>query len=240
MMRDYKSWKQWIEPLIIAIVPASILLFSETWIKTSENISEKLNRIIVTLIAYAFTALLYYLLEMVFRRAKWFRKYRSIEGRWIEYIEASDKPIAICTLGFNKEGYFFNGVNFPEDNRGVIREFKSRFVANTDNSFYFITSAHQDYKAQKIEGCGKVYDISKQATGYYEAKGFFFDVSDFTPNELYVKYHKTRYIKLDEKFFKYSNSGLLCPSKIKKLTDKQVYDYVKAYVIQKNTLEKEN
>lgn len=191
-MKDYKTFRQYVEPMIIAIVPTAILYFTDDTWKSYEKLRE---RILVIVVAYILTALIVFAINKIFSRIPVFRKYRKYEGRWIQYIENSDKPIAICTLRFDKEGYHFDGVNFPK-NSGEVRQFKShRFVPNTENSFYYVTNAYEDYKPQKIEGFGKVYGITKQIAGFYEAKGYFFDVSGSSSTQAHVVIHETTLIK---------------------------------------------
>lgn len=217
-MKDFKTIQSIFSSLAIAFIPTIVTGFVElVFIKNNDSS----NKLVTTCISYFLSFIIIFFLLKNIEMIPFFRKYRRFEGIWIEVIKNSDRPISICKLKHDRDGYHFYGLNFCKEGTKPVKFTSTKFVADSDDSFYFITKSNQEFRP---EGFAKIYSVFKSEGGYYEGNGYYFDVTSAENSQ--VKYMEL--FKFDKSFC--SNELHLSPAiKIKKLTPKEIYNYVIEY-----------
>lgn len=217
-MKDFKTWQSIISSLAISFVPAFVIYFVEIIFKKNVSYS---SEFLSTSISYILSFVIIFLILKYIEIIPCFRKYRCFEGIWIQVIENSDRPISICKLKYDRDGYHFYGLNFCKEGTKPVKFTSTKFVADSDDSFYFITESNQKFRP---EGFAKIYSIFKSDGGYYEGNGYYFDVTSAENSN--VKYMQL--FKFNKNFCS-NELHLSLAIKINKLTPKEIYNYVIEY-----------
>lgn len=198
-MNSKKTFTELILPFLIAFVPTSISYIAFKYISTNNDIEKELLLVFdVYVISFILIFLIYHFHGRIFGRM-----YRKYEGMWMQYIPDFDKKIAVCELYYYGGTYHFSGTNYGSDENDYTMFETSMFVGNGASSFYYITTAHDHLKPEEIEGFGKVYNISKQRSNVYEARGFFFDVRNADRPTHEKALQRTFLFKIDDDFIRH-------------------------------------
>lgn len=183
----------------------------------------------VSLIAFA---IFYYVFPLI----KWFRPFRKYEGRWIQIIPNSPRPLAIVNFKYKKseKQYELSGFNFTPDCETGVEFVAHKFVRRDHYAgFYYITNHTWEQK----NGLGKIGFISNNIDGLTRAEGYFFDASNDSCSQKY----ETIMIKCDKKFFRFVDPTL-CDAKFEKFPEKTVakmsLEFVKKEIDKYNCLHK--
>ena len=138
---------------------------------------------VITIVApYIITIVFVFLLNIcIFENSRFFRRYRKFEGKWLQITPGFIRPITICTLEYMNGQYHFHGDSYHISKDGTIDAhipfFSHRFIEDTDSSFCYVTNAEDNGTYRKIEGFGRVYNLSQDGQQPHTASGFFFDTT---------------------------------------------------------------
>lgn len=222
-MNKLKLRRQVVQTFLMSIVPVTVNLIVQHYF---ENLLFYFQ-ILITIASYILAALCVYLYNKFSGRSKRFRKYGKYEGYWIEVIPSFSRSISICKIYFKKNEYHFDGINFDIKTNNTV-EFNSKTVIpDNEKSFYYITESNA---VNKIEGFGKVYSLPSWPHNNATAKGYFFDV---TTNVEQV--HETKMVRFDKNFC--TNKLKKRNTNINKLSEKEIYELSKDYIIKNYGLE---
>jgi len=233
-MKDYNTFRNFLESLIISLVPTSLVYLSDQ-IKTiipDFKINEKQieTEIVFLGIVFVTTIILAFIINWLFSCII-FRKYKKYEGIWIEIIPNFSRKIAICELYHDRNGYHFDGTNYEENSFNSVEFQSQKFIENGKDSFYYITNSQQgNPKTAKIEGFGKVFELSKRNHGIISGQGFFFDVASASSGSQKDVIQSTILFKFDRHFYAFHKNledkdKTVC---IKKMSRDDVYSYIKS------------
>lgn len=211
-MRNLKTTdagKNFTSIILSTVIPAGIgyLIF-----RFDETISPFFSALISAVVAIIAFVIFYYVLPLF----NWFRPFRKYEGRWIQIIPNSPRPLSIVNFKYKKweQEYELSGFNFTEDCETGIEFVAHKFIKRDHYAgFYYIT----DYTWEQKNGLGKIGFISNNIDGLTRAEGYFFDAS----NDSCSKKYDTIMIKCDKKFFRFVNPTL-CDAEFKKFPEKTV------------------
>lgn len=232
-MKNKKTFSELSLPLLITAIPT---VMSSFFYALFGNLAVSWKNVILSITAYSLSFLIIGYIYKNQQRKDGHVKYKNIEGVWIQYIPDFPRKIAICELSFDGDQYHFDGTNFDNDGRSTVFFNSYMFIEDTSSSFFYVTSAHEQYKPKPIEGFGKVYNIERKVTGSYEAEGFFFDVSSALDGTAQKSLQTTFLFKLDEKFYKRHKKK--APYNIMEEPHEKIYnelgEYIRSYCETRN------
>lgn len=214
----YQRNKKIVDSIIISSVPT---LVSTVILRVITKEGNLLRDMLITGVSYAFMVIVVVLVRTVF-----FRPYKEYEGRWIEYIPNFERPFSICELKHRGGEYHFSGLNYDDNYLSNYVDFFSYdFICSSEDMFTYYTKSNSK---SDCNGFGKVYAFTRNATGFFVAKGFFVDIS----NKHNPQIQHTRMIKWDGSFFNREEIKRLLPQNkpAKDLTDVQIIDCLKFYI----------
>lgn len=201
--------KNLISIMLSSVIPAGIGYFI---FQLDEEISPLYSAIISAVVAIIAFVIFYGVLPLF----KWFRPFRKYEGRWIQIIPNSPRPLAIVNFKYKKfeQQYELSGFNFTEDCETGVEFVAHKFVRRDHYAgFYYITNHTWEQK----NGLGKIGFISNNVDGLTRAEGYFFDAS----NDKCSQKYDTIMIKCDKKFFRFVDPTL-CDANFGKFPEKTV------------------
>ena len=224
-MNKRNTFSELILPLAITIIPS---ILSYIGYRLYSDVKDLKIDVLVCFVAYIFSAIivcaLCFFIERIFVR----RIYKKYEGIWIQYIPDFTRKIAVCELKYTNGSYHFSGINYGDSSTDYTLFESEMFIENGPCSFYYITSAHEQFKPEEIQGFGKVYNITKQNNNVYECQGFFFDVVNADRQTQEKALQRTYLFKFDENFITYFRNNTIFvvqkrKTKIKK-THSEIYN----------------
>lgn len=218
-------------PLLISSVPA-VMQAGVNCISKRSNVTWK--DFFLTGIIYCVSAFITYIIYQKHQRIKKLSIYEKYTGQWIQYIPSFSRQFAICKLSFDGDEFHFDGDNVTADGTKDVHFVSKRFVADTDNSFFYVTSANQPDKPLKIEGFGKVYDLAWDTNGILEGAGYFFDVTAAYYSATGSSTNRDKALlqtfvfKHDASF--YRHFGIPVPKNIERMTNMQIFEKTHAVI----------
>lgn len=218
-------------PLLILNIPTFINFVLS---KVIANISDTdvFPLLISNVICSIIICFIYYIHE--YRRREQLRDYKKYEGRWIQYIPDSSRNIAICELRFDGNIYHFDGTNYTQGRHIEEVTFTSyRFIADKDNSFFFITDAIIENNITiKEEGFGKIGTIRENSDGILAANGYFFDVLSAGKIGPEKAMQKTFLYKLDQNLYRFFFNNTISKNKLKRMNNHDILETFSKKIIQ--------
>lgn len=200
--------------LIISILPLAITEIVSKLFSVNNN---KGISIIIIVISYLLCAIIVYLINLLFPKLMFLRKYRKIEGLWIEWIPNFSRHITICKLYFKNGEYHFEGKNYKNSNEAV--GFKSIMISDYEEKLFYVTDITQ---AVDYEGFGKMKFEPFVRNNTMQGTGYFIDVKGNTPPAIV----ETEMMKIDKCFCNKYLKGVDF-NKLNKMDYDDIYDVVK-------------
>lgn len=201
--------KSFISIMLSSVIPAGIGYFIF-------KLDVEITPLFSALISAAVAIVAFVIFYGVFPLIKWFRPFRKYEGRWIQIIPNSPRPLSIVNFKYKKleQQYELSGFNFTEDCETGVEFVAHKFVRRDHYAgFYYITNHTWEQK----NGLGKIGFISNNIDGLTRAEGYFFDAS----NDDCSRKYDTIMIKCDKKFFRFVDPTL-CDANFEKFPEKTV------------------
>lgn len=201
--------RNFISIVLSTLIPAVMGYFISRNNKFSAPVFSALFSAFVSMIAFM---VFYFVIPLL----KYFRPFGKYEGRWLQIIPNSSKPLSIVNFKYKRfeQQYELSGFNFTEDCEMGVEFVAHKFVRRDHYAgFYYIT----DHTWEQKNGLGKIGFISNNIDGLTRAEGYFFDAS----NDDYSKKYDMIMIKCDKKFFRFVNPTA-CDLQFKKFPEKTV------------------
>lgn len=219
------AWKSLFSIMLSSIIPAGIgyLIFG-FW--------GEIPVLFSTLISACVAMFAFVLFYGVLPLFKCFRPFKKYEGRWIQIIPGSPRPLSVLNFKYKKfeQQYELSGFNFTENYETGVEFVAHKFVRRDHYAgFYYITNHTWEQK----NGLGKIGFISNNIDGLTRAEGYFFDAS----NDDCSRKYDTIMIKCDKKFFRFVDPTL-CDANFDKFPEKTVARMCSEFV--KKEIEKYN